>query len=298
MHKQYPIDQSPFYHIVGLNQLEKRLNIKLNRLDKLLKDGSYRTWVNDRGREIQHPLGWLGDVHGRIALHLSKIETPDYVHSKKGCSYVTNAIQHKGYHPVVKTDIFSFYSSTSRQMVKNMFVQQFKCAKDIAGILADICCYQKKHLPTGSAISGYIAFFANKYLFDAVNEIAKEKECLFTLYVDDLTISGNAATKSLINDVRNEIKRHGLSTKRKKTQTFSSHSAKTITGVVIKGNQCLLPNQRHKNIDDTRIAIQNSSDVMKKEQLKKSLNGRLLEARRIKDYSDGVKDLYPSLIDY
>lgn len=179
-----------------------------------------------------------------------------------------------------------------------MFVQQFKCAKDIAGILADICCYQKKHLPTGSAISGYIAFFANKYLFDAVNEIAKEKECVFTLYVDDLTISGSAATKSLINDVRNEIKRHGLSSKRKKTQTFSSHSVKTITGVVIKGNQCLLPNHRHKNIDDTRTAIQNSSDVMEKEQLEKSLKGRLLEARQIKDYSDGVKDLYPSLIEY
>jgi hypothetical protein len=183
-------------------------------------------------------------------------------------------------------------------MVKNMFVQQFKCAKDIAGILADICCYQKKHLPTGSAISGYIAFFANKYLFDAVNEIAKEKECVFTLYVDDLTISGSAATKSLINNVRNEIKRHGLSTKQKKTQTFSSHSVKTITGVVIKGNQCLLPNHRHKKIDDTRAAIQNSSDVMEKEQLEKSLKGRLLEARQIKDYSDGVKDLYPSLIDY
>jgi hypothetical protein len=222
MHKQYPIDQSLFYHIVGLNQFEQRLNIKLNRLDKLLKEGSYRTWINNNGREIQHPLGWLADVHGKIALHLSKIETPDYVHSKKGHSYVTNAIAHKGYHPVIKTDISSFYPSTSRQMIKTMFVQQFKCAKDVAGILADICCYQKKHLPTGSAISGYISFFANKYLFDAVNEIAKEKECVFTLYVDDLTISGSAATKSLINDVRNEIKHHGLSTKRKKTQTFSS----------------------------------------------------------------------------
>ena len=170
--------------------------------------------------------------------------------------------------------------------------------KRYRGHISGYMLLPKETLTDGKRNKWLHRIFANKYLFDAVNEIAKEKECLFTLYVDDLTISGNAATKSLINDVRNEIKRHGLSTKRKKTQTFSSHSAKTITGVVIKGNQCLLPNQRHKNIDDTRIAIQNSSDVMKKEQLKKSLNGRLLEARRIKDYSDGVKDLYPSLIDY
>jgi hypothetical protein len=298
MHKQYSIDQSLFYRIVGLNQLEQRLNIKLSRLDKLLKEESYRTWINNNGREIQHPLGWLADVHKKIAINLSKIEMPDYVHSKKNRSYITNAIEHKGYHPVVKTDISCFYPSTTRQMIKDMFIQQFKCAKDVAGILADICCYQKKHLPTGSAISGYLSFFANKNLFDAVNKIAKEKECLFTLYVDDLTISGSAATKSLINDVRNQIKRHGLNTKQKKTQTFSAHSAKTITGIVIKGNQCLLPNQRHKNINTTRLAIKNSLDAREKQQLEKSLTGRLLEARQIKNYSDGVKASYLSLTEY
>jgi hypothetical protein len=76
MPKQYPINQSPLYRLVGLKQLELSLGIDLDRLGKLLKDGSYRTWVNDNGREIQHPLGWLAQVHSKIAIYLSKIETP------------------------------------------------------------------------------------------------------------------------------------------------------------------------------------------------------------------------------
>jgi hypothetical protein len=296
MRKQYPIDQSPLYHIVGLNQLEKCLNIKLNRLDKLLKDGSYRVWINYKGREIQHPLGWLAEVHGRIARYLSRIETPEYVFSKKGRSYVDNAHEHIGYSPLAKTDISSFYPSTNRQMIKDMFVSQFKCAKDIANILADICCYEKKHLPTGSAISGYLAFLAHKSLFDKVYALSKERGCTFTLYVDDLTISGDAATKKLINEVRIMIKRQGLTSKRSKTQTFSSHSAKTITGVIIKGNRCLLPNRRHNHIDKTRTAIQNSTDAVEKEQLKKTLKGSLLEARQINAIDEGRKDHYPKLI--
>ena len=47
-----------------------------------------------------------------------------------------------------------------------MFLHDFECAEDIAHRLADICCYKQLHLPTGSPVSGRIAFFAAKHMFD------------------------------------------------------------------------------------------------------------------------------------
>ncbi|MFW5440353.1 MAG: RNA-directed DNA polymerase, partial [Methylophilaceae bacterium] len=172
MRKQYHIDQSPLYKLIGLNQLEQCLDIKLHRLPKLLKPKAYRTFIKD-GRDIQHPVGWLNKVHERIAKLLARIEVPDYVYHKKGRSHILNAHEHKGHHGVIKTDISAYYPSVSRQHIKAMFINEFKCAKDVAGTLADICSYNGMHLPTGSPISGYIAFFANKELYDSVYLKAK-----------------------------------------------------------------------------------------------------------------------------
>lgn len=296
--KSYSINQSPLYGILGLNQLEKRLNIKLDKLRLLLKPVGYRHWVSN-DREIQYPVGWLGDVHKNMAVLLARIEMPEYVFSKKGKSYVDNAYEHVGYHPISKTDISKFYPSTSREMVKTMFVDQFKCAKDVAGYLADICCYQQKHLPTGSYISGYLAYFANKTLFDQVDAYAKAKGCTFTLYVDDLTISGKAATGKLINKVRCLINEHGLRAKRSKTKTYSAYDVKEVTGNILKGNQILLPNRRHKDIYETRKALVVATNSEAITHLTKVLNGRIRESQQIKNVNDGInmeKTLHKSLL--
>ncbi len=296
MHKIYAIDQSPLYHIVGIKQLETRLNIKLNRLDKLLKNDSYRTFITDKGRLIQHPVGWLNEVHGKIAYYLARIELPDYVFSKKTRSYIDNANEHKGVHPIAKTDISGYFPSISKQMVKQMFIDQFKCAKDIADILANICCYQQKHVPTGSIISGYVAFFACKKLFDQIHEFAVNASCTFTLYVDDLTISGNAATKKFIYEIRKMIVSYGLAIKKSKTRTYSAYAPKVITGVVVRLNTCLLPNSRHKDINDTKVKIQKSVNEAEKLTLNKSLKGRLQEAKQIERVNEGATEYAVTLI--
>lgn len=283
MRKQYPIDQSPLYKLLGIKQLELLIGVEVNRFDKLLKDGSYRTWVNDNDREIQHPLGLLSQVHGKIAKYLSKIETPDYVNHKKGRSHVSNASEHTGYHSVAKTDISNYYPSITRAMLKSMFIKQFKCAVDVAGLLADICTFQKNHLATGSPVSGYLAFWASKDMFDKVYALSKRKGCVFTLYVDDLTISGDTATKALLKEVRALVKTTGLKTKDTKSKTFAPHGTKIITGVVVKGNECLLPNKRHKEIADNRTAIESAQQEVQKEALKRSLKGRLMAAKQISD---------------
>lgn len=278
---RYPLHQSPLYKIVGLGRLETVLRIDLSKLDRLLAPENYRVWINDKGREIQQPLKWLAQVHKHIGNLLSRIELPDYVYSQKGRSYVGNAKQHTGNFPLGKTDISKFYPSTTRQMVWRMFSNEFKCAKDVADILADICCYQQKHLPTGSSLSGRVAFFAACPMFDAALSIANESGSRMTIYVDDLTLSGPLVTKHLLVKVRQVVRRHGLRTKDSKTKTFPAEAPKTVTGAVIVGDGVCLPNSRHKKIWETKRAIQIATSH-DREKLVRSLKGRLQEANQIK----------------
>jgi Reverse transcriptase (RNA-dependent DNA polymerase) len=289
MRKSYSINQSPLYAIKGLNQLEKVLNIQLNKIGKLLNPAAYKVWQTEKGREIQYPTGWLGNTHKNIALLLARIEMPEYVYSKRGRSYADNGYEHIGYHPLAKTDIDRFYPSTTRDMVKKMFIDQFKCAKDVAGYLTDICCYQQNHLPTGSSISGYIAYFANKPLFDKVYELAKSNGCTFTLYVDDLTFSGRFATGKLIYQVRKLIRNSGLNAKRSKTKVFTAYAVKEVTGNIVRGNNLLLPNRRHKNIYETKQALAVTTNQKEILRLYKKLNGQIKEFAQIKSVNNGAK---------
>lgn len=277
---RYPLHQSPLYKIVGFGKLEAILGIDLTKLDRLLSPENYRVWFNAKGREIQQPIKWMEYVHKRIGNLLSRVELPDYVFSQKGRSYMDNAKQHVGNFPLGKTDISSFYPSITRHMVWRMFSIEFKCAHDVADILADICCYKQAHLATGSSLSGRVAFFAARPMFDAILTIADDTASCMSLYVDDITLSGPAVTKSVLTDVRQVIRRHGLKTKNAKSKTFSASAAKTVTGAVIVGDEVRLPNVRHKKIWETRHAIRIAAPS-DREKLIHSLRGRMQEAKQI-----------------
>ena len=277
---RYPLHQSPLYKIVGLRKLEAVLCIKVDKLDRLLAADNYRVWTNVKGREIQQPIKWLAQVHKRIGDLLARIELPDYVFSQKGRSYADNARYHAGAMPLGKTDISTFYPSTTRKMVWRMFSNDFKCANDVADILADICCYKQAHLPTGSSLSGRIAFFSAKPAFDAIEEKAKLVGSRMSLYVDDITLSGRSATKGLLAEVRQIVRRQGLRTKNSKTKTFAASAPKMVTGAIVVGREVRLPNARHKKIFEVRKAIRLASPA-ERVVLMRALRGRMQEAKQV-----------------
>lgn len=278
--KGYPLDQSPLYRLRGKGQFERVLQVQWAAADRLISDYNYRVWLNDKGREIQQPLGWLAHVHRRIGKLLARIELPDYVYSKKGRSYADNAWQHVGATPLVKTDIHRFYPSVTRGMVYRLFADDFQCAEDVAHRLADICCYRQEHLPTGSALSGRVAFFAARHMFAEVAELAAREQCQMTAYVDDVTISGTAATKVLLGAVRQIVSKHGLKTKQRKSRTFAAGSAKAVTGAILVGDEIRLPNERHRKIWDARQAFAKASRK-ERPRILRALRGREQEAQQI-----------------
>ena len=276
----YPVHQSPLFRLLSKRQFELVVGVNWEATPQLLACEGYRVWKNEKDRDIQAPIFWMATVHKRIANLLGRIELPDYLFSRKGRSYADNARQHVGNQALVKTDISKFYPSTTRRMVMNMFFEDFQCAEDVAHRLADICCYKQKHLPTGSPLSGRVAFFAARHLFDEVATLASASNCKMTTYVDDITLSGPNATKALLGEVRKIVSRHGLTTKQKKSKTFAASAVKTVTGAAIVGNELRLPNQRHKRISEAHQDVRTSSGS-NRAKAARVLRGRLQEANQI-----------------
>jgi hypothetical protein len=279
-HKRYPLERSPIYRLRGKGKFETVLGVEWDAVSKLLDLKHYRVWINDKGREIQAPHGWLAQVHRRISELLARIELPNYLYSQKGRSYADNARAHRGATPLVKTDISRFYPSVTRQAVFRMFRDDFECAVDVAHRLADICCFRQEHLPTGSALSGRVAFFAKRNMFNEIAHTAEVAGCTMTAYVDDITISGTAATKTLLSKVRNTIAHHGLRTQNRKSKTYASDAAKVITGAVVVRDEVRLPNARHLNIHRARQEAL-SAEPTDKDHAKRVLAGRLQEAQQV-----------------
>lgn len=278
--KLYPIDQSPLFAVKGLGQLEQALQSPLQAALEASKADSYRVFHNDNGREIQAPRGALDRIHRRIAALLARIETPDYLYSKRGRSHLENAGAHRHQPELLKTDIKEFYPGTTHTMVTRMFQRHFHCASDVSRMLADVCCFNG-FLPTGSSLSGFVAFWCAKDMFDELHQLAASNGLVMTVFADDITISGSGASSKLLWRARQIVHKHGRTTKRKKSRTYAASQAKPVTGAVLRDGKMLLPNSQHLKIRTTRQELAACDDLVVFDGLQNRLAGQLTNAATI-----------------
>lgn len=252
--KSYELIDSPFYKLKSKKKLAHLLKVDVTKLQQMTEDSNnYNEFEHNKddggkGRKIQHPIGELDVVHTRIASLLCRIKTPDFLHSgKKHHSNVTNAKAHRNNHPLMTTDVCSFFPSTSREMVFSFFYTMMSCAPDVADILSRICTIHG-HLPTGSRISMPLAYWANCRMFKELEELTKKHQVKMTLYVDDLTFSGKSVNPLFKSITRQIIERHGHKMHPRKTKLYDAKSPKLVTGVVIKDAQVEVRNEQRKKL--------------------------------------------------
>jgi hypothetical protein len=87
----------------------------------------------------------------------------------------------------------------------------------------------------------------------AIAKIAKEANCVLTVYMDDITLSGDAVPERVVWLVRKQIHARGLHYH--KERRFTGHTAE-ITGAIIKGGKLQIPNRQLKKAYDTRKALE------------------------------------------
>ncbi len=199
-----------------------------------------------KSRQIQEPKRRLQWIHGKIHALLSRVEVPEYLHSAvRGRSYISNAAAHDPSMPMIKIDVKKFFASVPRVAIFNFFAGPMKCRRDVAGLLADMLTFDA-HLPTGSAASPIIAFYAFKPMFDEIEQFALAHGLKMTCYVDDMALSGPRANKAALFEVRKIIARHGL--KSHKAHVFAATQPKVVTGVCNTPAGPRVPNKLHLKI--------------------------------------------------
>ncbi len=236
-------------------------------------------------RSCQTPKGnnkeGLYRIHKRLSFLLSSIQTKEYLFSGiKGKSCPDNAKYHleNSDKYIVKLDLKGFFPSVTFDSIFKFFNEDLKCSTSVAKALAKILTF-KNYLPTGSPMSMVMAYYANKRMFDKIDQIVIDYGCKMSLWVDDIIISGDKAIKASW-EARNAITNHGLNYNKKKFKIYEPSDNKEITGVIItpKG-EIKLRNRSHLKIHH----LKNKQNKTKEEIGK--LKSYLSEAKHINNFS-------------
>lgn len=259
----YQLKQSPLYKLSSRSKLAKLLRITSAEL-RALENGieMYREFdipkKNGSGyRHVENPCRPLKLAQAKIARILARITPPDFLFCpvKRRC-YVSNAAAHRGNRVVQCLDIKKFFPNTPERRVFWFFEKIMKCERDIAALLARLACYNK-HLPTGSPLSPIMAYFAYYDLWTKIEAFCKMKGLTFTVYVDDVTVSGTKVSKADMWEIRRMIYSYGL--KYHKAKTFIDRPAE-ITGVVVNGNKLAAPFRQHKKKHEAMTLLPKAAD--------------------------------------
>lgn len=282
INKTYPLNQSRLFKIHSKHKLSEILSTDQKHLVDLSKrSDNYRQFViekNGKARGVEVPKPDLDKIHSKIFSYLRKVETPDYLHSGiKSRSHVSNALAHLNCKLLLKLDIKKFYQSTKREAIYRFFVNDLKCAPDVSNILSSLCSVNG-HVPTGSKLSQLIAYYSAKPMFDEIYKIAKDGGTIFTVYVDDLSFSGDQIPGELIWEAKKVITRYGY--KYHKEIRYAEESTKVVTGIALKDSKALVRNKHHKNIYE--LYVKHLKGDISVSELKKLL-GMLNSASQVSD---------------
>lgn len=279
-HRHYSLDQSPFYKVKSIGQLGDILRTDRKTLNYLLSaTDNYIRFTNRQDRDIQWPKPSLRRIQKRAADLLGRIETPDFLHSaKRGRSYITNAARHSAILPGMKVDIRAFFQSVRVPAVFHFFRDKMLCEPDVAAVLTKLFTVDR-HLPTGGNTSPVLSYFTYMDMFAEIDSLARQRDCVMTCLMDDMTFTGHGASRQLIYDVQCILRRHRLWAH--KTQIFKPRQARVITGVAVTIRGLRIPYKRKRAIArDTRELCKAQSDEMRLDILKHAI-GRMHEAAQV-----------------
>lgn len=227
-------------------------------------------------RSVQNPKPELKEIQVHLNRLLQKIRYPDYMMAGvKGMSYEKNAEVHLGLTStrVCTVDINKFYPNCQRGAVKRCLESCFLQSPDVANLVADLVCLQG-HLPTGGPASLLFSYWSNKDVFDHIKMLADEAGLTMTVYVDDMTFSGEKAGRKFLYDcVLPTLTRAGL--RGHKIKAFHCKAPQEITGVVLRKGKTELPYRRFRDINKDELELNKSDDPKAKLKLFNRIISRL-----------------------
>lgn len=248
--KRYPIDQCALYRCTTKKRLFKLLQTSSGKYSELKSATDlYRPMIkekkNGEPRIVYAPRYDLKRIQKRISELLMRLDPPDFLMSPvRGRSFIDNAAIHRDAKAHRLIDIADFYPNCTANKVAEFFGKTLQCPPDVVAILVKLTT-QNGSLPQGSPASPILAYFAYKDMWDEIAIITKDASNNLSVYVDDVTISGDVVLGKTVWEIKETLLKHGHRAKDDKEQAFQGTAAK-VTGVVLKDANMLLPNEQHQ----------------------------------------------------
>ena len=288
--KRHPLNQSRLYSIQSRGRLAELFGLTRGSMDAVLamdRPYSRRAMEQERNgkikvRIIQEPRGSLRPIHAYVSKTLSRIEPPDFLFCPvKRRSYVSNAAQHAYWKEVRTLDIQNYFPSTPRHRVYWFFHEIMRCSKDVASVLAKLLTVDGC-LATGSTVSPILSFYAFYDMWLEIALVAKAAACILTVYIDDITVSGDAVPERLAWEIRKQIFSRGL--RYHKERHYVGNSAE-VTGTVLKEGKMLVPNRQLRKAYDARVDIAAATNREETMKLTARLRGLNDQRRQVEGYT-------------
>lgn len=284
---RYELNQSPLYKMQSQKKLIKLLHTSGRKINELSDRTNLYSKYSVNGRSIEKPRSDLKRIQKRIEDILKRVLMPDFIYAPaKKKSYIDNASVHKGAHDIKCLDIAAYFQSTPSERVYWFFNKQMKCSPDVSGILAKILTLDNGSLPTGSPSSCIISYFSHLDMWEKIGISAQNYQCTLSVYVDDLTISGNAVPEVLITEIKATFNQYGLKSKGSKEKHYHNAKAAEITGVIVKRDGSLgIPNRQHKKIHTLRKKLKVEKDESKRHRLIQQIKGCEMQKKQVESQS-------------
>lgn len=228
------------FPIQSISELATLLGISINELWGVASKAnkSYRRWSEPKQsggmRNYAEPYPPLKIIQKKLhKLVLSKTEfgTPSN-YGIKGKSNITNAQEHLGKPVIFTFDLKSFFPSIRPERVNRALIEELGCHNDLASLLTKLvtCDYQ---LPQGAPTSTDIANIVTFRLQRRLLGLAKQWGLKFTIYADDVTLSGTNIPDEIVDKVKMIVRDEGYRIHPKKGGIFNKSSSQVVTGINI-----------------------------------------------------------------
>jgi len=288
--RKYPLNQSPLFKLGNHRRLAELLKIDQKALRKIsrLDASGYAVWTetsaSGKARVIENPYPRIKRVQSRLSVLLNLIEPPEFLTCPvKGRSYVSNARHHVGSRQIVTLDVSAYFPSTTWKRVYWFFSKRMEMAPDVAWTLASLSTMDG-HLPTGSPLSPILSYFAHEDIWLSVMRKVEDASCRMTLYMDDVTVSGDLVSETLIWSIKQVIHSAGLRLNNKKQRRYTSEAL--ITGVVVTRDGARPTKGSHLKLKKLQDEYKLELDVGRRARLGRSLKGMRSQHRQVSKQSE------------
>lgn len=245
-----PLAQNPTQRDVAALVGETRDDLRrlVNYKEQFIIRREVKIGKKQKTRDLRYPVSRLRSVHERLKFHLNKIKQPSYLFCpRKNRGQRDNAALHLDQDQYLTLDLKQFYPSTTEEMLNRWLKSELGMYRDVARLFTNLCTIDGR-VSLGSPLTPVLCTLIHRAMFDEIANLCEQHELRYSVWVDDLTISGKFVPGKVVAQIREIVRRAGL--KSHKIQHYTGNKPVFITGIGVVGAKLVAPNSLNLKIKE------------------------------------------------